>query len=152
MTSASFTQVRNALEAVGQLGEVDEDLETIGYDDGEGRSTVGVVMPHFGAVTFYSVWPEQVPRPALPQAAEFVVRANTDLHTCALELDLEKAILSVRCGVQLIPFEGVDAGVFGVVLAAARDHARRVAVTHHSAVASLYLGTPALEALQLRLG
>jgi hypothetical protein len=151
MSSSEFTRVRAALEAVGQAGEWDEDLETVTYDDGAGRSTVGVVLPAFGAVTFYSVWPEQVPAEAAGAVTEFVARANTDLHTAALEFDLDKLILSARSGVLLIPFEGVDPEVFGVVLAGARTDADRVASTHHSAVAALFLGTSALDALQMRL-
>jgi hypothetical protein len=144
-----FDRVVAALHAVGLEPVVNADLENVTFES-DGRTTVGVVMTHYGAVVFYSVWPEQVPSDYLVATAEFVVRANTDLYTAALELDLDKQIISVRSGVACGPLAGLDDVSFGRILAAALDEAHEVAAAHHSALASIMIGGDALDALALR--
>jgi hypothetical protein len=107
-------------------------------------------MTHFDAVVFYSVWPEQVPPDYLVPTAEFVTRANTDLYTSALELDLDKRIVSVRSALACGPLEGLADVTFGQILAAALEDSRQTAVAHHSALASIMIGGDALTALALR--
>jgi hypothetical protein len=151
MTEAEtlFERVVAALRAVGLGPDVNADLENVTFES-DGRTTVGVVMTHYDAVVFYSVWPEQVPEQCLVPAAEFVVRANTDLYTSALELDLDKRIISVRAAVACAPLEGLADVTFGQILAAALEDSRQVAAAHHSALASIMIGGDALTALALR--
>jgi hypothetical protein len=144
-----FDRVVVALHAVGLEPTVDADLENVTFES-DGRSTVGVVMTHYDAVVFYSVWPEQVPEQYLVPTAEFVVRANTDLYTSAIELDLDKQIISVRSAVACGPLEALADDAFGQVLAAALEDSRRTAAAHHSALASIMIGGDALNALALR--
>ena len=144
-----FERVVTALRAVRLDPDVNADLENVTFET-DGRTTVGVVMTHYDAVVFYSVWPEQVPEQYLVPTAEFVVRANTDLYTAALELDLDKQIISVRSGVACGPLAGLHEAGFGQILAAALDDSRQVAAAHHSALASIMIGGDALNALALR--
>jgi hypothetical protein len=144
-----FQRVLYALKAVRLEPEVNSDIETVTFETG-GRETVGVVMTHFDAVVFYSVWPAQVPTEYLVPVAEFVVRANNDLYTSALELDLEKGIVSVRSGIACGALEGIADVIFGQILSAALDESRTVAAAHHSALASIVSGGDAIGALGLR--
>jgi hypothetical protein len=144
-----FERVIAGLHAVGLDPDVNADLENVTFES-DGRTTVGVVMTHFDAVVFYSVWPEQVPPDYLVPTAEFVTRANTDLYTSALELDLDKRIVSVRSALACGPLEGLADVTFGQILAAALEDSRQTAVAHHSALASIMIGGDALSALALR--
>jgi hypothetical protein len=144
-----FDRVVLALHAVGLDPKVDADLENVTFED-DGRPTVGVVMTHFDAVVFYSVWPEQVPDDRLVATAEFVTRANTDLYTSAFELDLDKQIISVRSAVAGGPLDGLADVTVGHILQRALDDARQTAARHHSALAAVMLGRDVMTALSLR--
>jgi hypothetical protein len=154
VTAASlYERAAAALHAVGRDPDLDATAETIRFVD-DGRVTLGVVLNHSRAVVFHSVWPEQVPTEALVRISEFVLRANTDLYTSAFELDLDKRILSVRSALDCSALEDVDVDVdekvFGALLAAAADEVRRVARTHHDALAGIIAGGDAVEALAAR--
>ncbi len=142
-----FQRVVSALRAVAlSPTDVDTDLENVTFA-GDGQDTVGVVMPHFRATVFYSVWPDQVPTDALARAAEFVVRANTNLYTSALELDVDKQILSARSAVDCSAIDALGDEAFGALLRAALHEAQRVATGYRAAVAAVMFGASALEGL-----
>ncbi|MEP7763348.1 YbjN domain-containing protein [Sanguibacter sp. 25GB23B1] len=92
-----------ALTADGRTLDVDQDLETFDVAPlvAGGEPVLGVVMTTGPAVVFYAVRSELVPAAARGAVAEWATRENTRLSTSAVELDLERGMLSLRSGVRL---------------------------------------------------
>jgi hypothetical protein len=96
-----FSETVAALQQTGRAIVAHPDLETVDVPSADSDSVLVVVMPSFGCVVFYAVWPEAVEEEARPAVGELVLRANTSLYTSALEFDLGTGILSARASVAL---------------------------------------------------
>lgn len=115
------------------------------------RAVTGVVMTSVDTVAFWSAWPEPVPERRLTQVAELVTRANTELYSSALELDLDSGILAARCAVRCTALPETDDDLLAALLLDAAGEASRAATSHHSAVAAVVIGHEPAGALGLRL-
>lgn len=106
-----------ALTADGRVLEVNRDLET--FDVAPlvpgAEPVLGVVMTSVQSVVFYAVRPQTVPAEALDAVAAWATRENTRLVTAAVEVDLDRGLLSVRSGVRL-PDVPVSLTVLGSLL------------------------------------
>lgn len=92
-----------ALQSVGRLVETDWEAETFDVHprvEG-GLPIAGVILHTSNSVVFYAVWDDIVPSTERASVAEFTVRANTSLSTCAFEFSLDTGILAIRCAVHL---------------------------------------------------
>lgn len=92
-----------ALQGTGRLVRTDWEQETfdvLPVADG-GPAASGVILHSSHAVALYVVWDEFVPADKRAEVADWSVRANTDLTTCAIEFSLDTGILAVRTVVRV---------------------------------------------------
>lgn len=92
-----------ALQGAGRLVQTDWEQETFDVLPlADGRPAVsGVILHSSHAVAFYVVWDAFIPADKRAEVAEWSVRTNTDLTTCAVEFSLDTGILAVRSAVRV---------------------------------------------------
>lgn len=144
-----------ALQGTGRLVQTDWEQETFDVlprsDDGVRVS--GVVLHSSNAVAFYAVWDDFVPTGARAAVAEWSVRANTDLSTCAIEFSMDTGILAVRSVVHVGPLSvgtpgadvpeeslAISRAAYGALLATAVDDAAATFARLQQPVADIVAG------------
>ena len=144
-----------ALQAHGRVLTVNWGQETFDieppHDDiqrGDVQPTLGVVLNHSNSVVFYYVWEIDIDEQMAPRFAEFTARANEDLYTSALELNIDGGSLMLRAGIEFGDLAGaLSPEHFTGLLVNALDECERAAYLHLDAVASLAGGASPLDAL-----
>jgi hypothetical protein len=141
-----------ALQGAGRLVQTDWEQETfdvLPLSDG-GPRVSGVILHSTHAVAFYAVWDDFVPSAARTAVAEWSVRANTDLSTCAIEFSLDTGILAVRSVVRVGPLSigtpgedipeeapAISRAAYGALLTTAVDDAAAAFVRFQQPVADI---------------
>lgn len=144
-----------ALRSVGYEVEADweqETFELVAQGDDAVR-VAGVIQHPSGSVALYAVWDEVVPSDIREAAAQWSVRANTDLSTCSIEFSVDSGILAVRTVVRVgkvtvgtpgedIPEESlaISRAAFAAILAAAADDVAQTFTRLREPVAALMSG------------
>lgn len=139
-----------ALRGLGLDATASPEIETFRIVDAE-IATVVVVLSASDAVGCYTVLPVLVPAERLTELQLLVGRANTSLHTSALELDEQDATLSARSAVPCGRLDDVPDAVFAAMVQDAIIESRRALAVHLDCVLAVLEGEAAGPALALRL-
>lgn len=141
-----------ALQAEGRLVRHDDEAATFTVlaDRPGAEDVLGVVFEHSQSVVLYYPWEIDVPDERMPAMLEFIARANVELATSALELNVGRHELALRAGVEIGDgYAEIPRDVLALLVVNVLDEVELSADLHDAAVAAVVSGTSPRDAMAM---